>query len=235
MTAPVIHRVTALDLRYEPWTWPFADARGAEITAHFAEVQREKPAVWNGRVLLGRDPVFADGRLSASYFDVDFASFLAWRDWGFADRSVFNGFGMGALHCADGAFVLGEMAQHTSNAGRIYFPSGTPDRSDISGDTVDIEGSVVRELEEETGLTPSDYHAEAGWHCVVSGAAIAMVKLLQVASSGESLRARIEANLARQSEPELSAIHLVRSVRDLTSDMPRFVTAFIEQQFAQAE
>jgi len=235
MTAPVIHRVTALDLRYEPWAWPFEDQRRAEITAHFAKAQREKPAIWNGRVLLGRDPAFAGGRLSASYFEADFASFLAWRDWGFPDRGVFNGFGLGALHCADGAFVLGEMAQHTSNAGRIYFPSGTPDPSDIRGDTVDIAGSVAREVEEETGLMPSDYCADPVWDCVVSGATIAMVRLLQVDGSGESLRERIEANLARQSQPEFAAVHLVRSVADLTANTPRSVSAFIEQHFAQAE
>jgi len=235
MTVPVIHRVAALDLRYEPWTWPFADQHRAEIAVHFASKQREKPAIWNGRVLLGRDPAFADGRLSASYFEADFASFLAWRDWGFPDRGVFNGFGLGALHCADGAFVLGEMAQHTSNAGRIYFPSGTPDPSDIRGDRVDIASSVAREVEEETGLTPSDYRADPVWDCVVSETTIAMVRLLQVDCSGESLRDRIKANLARQSQPEFAAVHLVRERADLTADVPRFVAAFIEQQFAQAE
>ena len=45
-------------------------------------------------------------------------------------------------------------------------------------------------------------------------------------STGEALRARIEANLARQTQPELAAIHLVRTTRDLTAAMPRFVTAF---------
>ena len=49
---------------------------------------------------------------------------------------------------------------------------------------------------------------------------------------GEALRARIEANLARQPQPELAAIHLVRTTADLTAAMPRFVTAFIEQQFS---
>jgi len=77
----VIHRVSALDLVVEAWTWPFAEARRAEIAAHFADQQREKPALWNGRVLLGRNPVFSGDRLSASYFETDFASFLAWRDW----------------------------------------------------------------------------------------------------------------------------------------------------------
>jgi hypothetical protein len=49
---------------------------------------------------------------------------------------------------------------------------------------------------------------------------------------GEALRARIEANLAQQLQPELSAIHLVRERGDLTTAMPRFVTAFLEAQFA---
>ena len=233
MTLPVIHRITQLDLSVQPWSWRFAEQRRADIDAHFAIEQREKPRIWNGRILLGRDPDFTEGSFSAQYFEADFASFLAWRDWGFPDKDVFNGFGMGALRCSDGAFVLGEMGQHTANAGRIYFPSGTPDLDDISGATVDIAGSVAREVEEETGLTPADYRAGADWDCVVSGAAIAMIKVLNVDSSGEALRARIEATLGRQHQPELAAIHLVRGTSDLTTAMPRFVTAFIEKQFSK--
>ena len=139
---------------------------------------------------------------------------------------------MGAVRCSDGAFVLGEMGQHTSNAGRIYFPSGTPDLDDIRGNAVDIAGSVAREVEEETGLAPADYRPSAHWDCVVSGAAIAMIRILDVDLTGEALRARIEANLALQRQPELSAIHLVRERRDLTAAMPRFVAAFVEAQMS---
>jgi 8-oxo-dGTP pyrophosphatase MutT (NUDIX family) len=232
MTLPVIHRVTQLDLKFQPWSWPFADQRRADIAAHFAVKQREKPKMWNGPVLLARNPVFAGNRFSASYFDIDFASFLAWRDWGFPDKGVFNGFGMGALRCSDGAFVLGEMSQHTANGGRIYFPSGTPDLNDVSGGAVDMPGSVGREVEEETGLTSKDYRPGAHWDCVVSGSAIALIRILDVDGSGETLQARIEANLVRQSQPEFAAIHLVRALSDLTAAMPRFVTAFIEAQLA---
>jgi 8-oxo-dGTP pyrophosphatase MutT (NUDIX family) len=229
---PVIHRVTTLDLSFHPGPWPFADERRADIDAHFAIKQREKPSLWNGRILLARNPAFTGDRFSADYFESDFASFLAWRDWGFPDACVFNGFGMGALRCSDGAFVLGEMGRHTANAGRIYFPAGTPDLDDLSDGAVDIPGSVAREVEEETGLTSTDYRAGAHWDCVVSGAAIAMIRILNVDVTGEELRATIEANLARQHQPELSAIHLVRAASDLTAVMPRYVTAFIEQQFS---
>src|SRR3954463_13196513 len=150
MTSLTIHRVMTLDLAVRPIVWPFAEERRDEIGTHFAEKKRERPKIWKGRVLLGRDAVFTDGHLAATYFETDFASFLAWRDWGFPDKAVFNGFGMGALLTSDGAFVMGEMAQHTANAGRIYFPSGTPDLDDVRGSALDIEGSVVREVEEET-------------------------------------------------------------------------------------
>ena len=106
---------------------------GAPISTRILRSSSAKSRIWNGRILLGRDPDFTGERFSARYFEADFASFLAWRDWGFPDGSVFNGFGMGALRCSDGAFVLGEMAAHTANAGRIYFPSGTPDLDDIKG------------------------------------------------------------------------------------------------------
>jgi 8-oxo-dGTP pyrophosphatase MutT (NUDIX family) len=233
MAAPVIHRVTAFDLAVEAWHWPFAKVRRAEIAAHFAEQRRNTPQLWNGRVLLGRNPVFDGEHFSASYFETDFASFLAWRDWGFPDKDVFNGFGMGALLCNDGAFVLGEMGPHTSNAGRIYFPSGTPDLDDVRDGTVDIPGSVVRELEEETGLLPADYRSDPHWHCVCTGPAVAMMQLLRVDLPGEALRTRIEANLAVQEQPELSAVHLVRDTSDLNASMPRFVTAFIEAQLSR--
>jgi 8-oxo-dGTP pyrophosphatase MutT (NUDIX family) len=231
MPDPIIRRVTTLDLSFCSERWPFADRRRADIDTHFAAAQRERP-IWNGRVLLGRDPVFSAEWLSARYFETDFAGFLAWRDWGFPDAGAFNGFGMGALRCSDGAFILGEMGPRTANAGRVYFPAGTPDPDDLSDGKVDIAGSIAREIEEETGLTPADYAPVAYWDCVVSGAAIAMIRLLHVDGPAEALRARIEAHLAGQRQPELSAVHLVRRTSDLTAAMPRFVTAFLEQQFA---
>ena len=233
MTSVTIHRVTTLDLTVrQDEEWLFAEERRADILAHFAEKQRQRPQLWNGRVLMGRNPKWTGAHFSATYFATDFASFLAWRDWGFPDKSVFNGFGMGALRTSDGAFVLGEMGENTANGGRIYFPSGTPDLDDVRDGVLDISGSVVREIEEETGLTSSDYTSEDHWYSVSTGPAIALIQILDLQLGAEAARARIEANLASQANPELAAIHLVRGTSDLTPAMPRFVTAFIEQQFA---
>jgi len=210
-----------------PWCWPFADERRRDIDVHFAKLQLETPQLWNGRVLLGRNPCFTADTFSAEYFETDFASFIAWRDWGFPDASVFNGFGMGALRSRDGAYALGEMAPHTANAGKIYFPAGTPDLNDVRDGTVDIAGSVAREVEEETGLTAIDYHVADDWDCVDAGPMIALMRGLRSDLDGEALRQRIEANLAKQETPELAAIHLMRRQGDITTAVPPYMAAFL--------
>jgi 8-oxo-dGTP pyrophosphatase MutT (NUDIX family) len=232
MTSPEIHRIATLELKVRPYAWAFAETRRDAIDAHFAEKRREKPELWNGRVLLGRNAVRSGDHLTADFFETDFASFLAWRDWGFPDASVFNGFGMGALRSADGAFLLGEMASHTANAGRIYFPAGTPDLDDIRDGAVDIAGSIVREVAEEAGLGESDYAMDTHWTCVFTGGSIAMIRVLRVSDAGAALHAKVTAYLARETKPELCAVHLVCATSDIVPAMPRFVSAFLEAQFS---
>jgi 8-oxo-dGTP pyrophosphatase MutT (NUDIX family) len=229
-----IHRIKALELSLASAPWPFAEQRRAEIEAHFAAVREAKPEIWNGRVLLCRNP-HADGeRYRADYFETDFASFLAWRDWGFPDKSVFNSFGAGALRSVDGAFILGRMSDHTSNAGRIYFPSGTPDPDDVIGDRVDLAGSIVREMEEEVGLRPGDFEAGDGWTIVETGQLFACLRLLTSPLRASELQRRIETFLASETLPELSGVKVVRSAADLDPAMPAFVRTFLEDALAAA-
>jgi len=84
-------------LRFEPAPWPFARERRVDIDAHFTRLRVEKPEIWNGRVLLMRRGEIQDGVLAGAYLETDFASFIAWRDWGFPDTTVRNCFAMAAL------------------------------------------------------------------------------------------------------------------------------------------
>jgi 8-oxo-dGTP pyrophosphatase MutT (NUDIX family) len=218
--------VDRVDIAYSPWPWPFASERRREIDAYFASLQRTKPELWNGRVLMLREFAIADRVFRGRYFETDFASLLAWRDWDFPDKTVNNFFAMGALRGSDGAFVLGEMGAHTANAGKIYFPAGTPDPQDVSGETVDLTSSLVREVAEETGLTPADFTPEPGWLTVLSPR-IAHMKLLQAAVPAAELRERILGFIATQAQPELAGVHIVRGPADLSPAMPAFVAAFL--------
>lgn len=229
---PSLFRIKRLELSFKPKPWNFAVERRAEINAYFADLQRAKPSIWNGRVLLMHHQVVRDGVLRGEYLETDYASFAAWRAWGRPHAGVRDCFGAAAIVAADGACLLGVMGPHTFNAGEIYFPCGTPDRDDINNGKVDLEFSVRRELKEETGLDVEDIIAEPGWTAVVDGPLIVLIKLLRAPEPAEALRARMLVHLAREKPSELSDIAIVRCARDFTPAMPRFVTAFLAQQFS---
>lgn len=229
---PSIFNVERLELSFAPRPWAFAQDRRAEIDAYFTDLQREKPAIWNGRVLLLHRQVVSDGVFRGAYLETDFASFTAWRHWGRPHAGVRDCFGAAAVLSADGGFLLGVMGAHTVNAGWIYFPCGTPDLNDIVGDKVDLAASVARELKEETGCDIAEFSVAPGWTTVVDGALIVQIKLLRSQESAENLRARMLANLAREVQPELSDIRIVRSAADFDPAMPRFVKVFLEGYFA---
>jgi 8-oxo-dGTP pyrophosphatase MutT (NUDIX family) len=227
MTDISIVPVDRLDLNFASRPWPFASERRAEIDARFAALKAVKPAMWNGRVLLLHEFSIADGVFTGGFLETDFASFMAWRDWGFPDASVKNCFSMAAVRGSDGGFLLGVMGPHTANAGKIYFPCGTPDPADLVGNCVDLEGSMRRELGEETGLLVAEFDAQPGWHTVFAGPYLAHIKLLQARETAAELQARVREHLAREKQPELSDVLVVRGPADFDPRMPDFVTAFL--------
>jgi 8-oxo-dGTP pyrophosphatase MutT (NUDIX family) len=227
MTDIAIVPIERLELAFASRPWSFASERRADIDAYFAKLQRSNPALWNGRVLMLhrhdiRGPVF-----HGAYLETDFASLLAWRHWNFPDAAIKNCFAMGALQGSDGAFLLGVMGAHTSNPGMIYFPAGLPDVTDIDGTRVDLARNLMREIGEETGLTQADFDAEPGWSTVLAGPRIAQIKRLRAREPAADLRARILANLAREPQPELADIRIVRGPADFDPMIPPFVTAFL--------
>jgi 8-oxo-dGTP pyrophosphatase MutT (NUDIX family) len=223
-----IVRVDRLDLRLSGRPWRFAQARGAEIAAHFAELRRANPTLWNGPVLLNDAFAVSGGVARGTYFETDFASFIAWRDWGFPDKGVRNCFAMGALQAEDGAFLLGVMAPHTSNPGWIYFPAGTPDPNDVRADgSIDLDGSVLRELGEETGIAEREVEPAREWTAVFVEPRIAVMKIVRARGNADGLRCRILQHLAQQTQPELCDIHIARGLSDLHAQMPPWVTAFL--------
>jgi 8-oxo-dGTP pyrophosphatase MutT (NUDIX family) len=225
-----IYPIDRVEIAVEAWPWEFARARRDEIDRSFVERQREGPTLWNGRVLLLHRYAVRDGVLQGACFETDYASFLAWRDWGFPDANVFNIFAAAALQSADGAFLVGEMGPSTASAGLVYFPCGTPDPEDITPHgALDLAGSVSRELLEETGLDIAELAAEPGWTMVHDRGFMALMKRLRARENAEEFRARIEANLVKQAGPEFCDIHIVRGRADLDYRMPRFVVAYLEE------
>jgi 8-oxo-dGTP pyrophosphatase MutT (NUDIX family) len=233
MTDARILPLTQAQFSYQPWAWPFAHTRRAEIDAHFAARRLRTPEIWNGRALLLRSFAFEGASLQGTFFDTDYASLLAWRDWGFPEAAATNCFAMGAIRGCDGAYLLGVMGPQTANAGRVYFPAGTPEPEDIVGGSVDIAGNVIREVMEETGLGTDELDVEPGWTAVEVGPRIALIKRMHVDEPATAVRRRIHAHLERETAPELSEIRVVAGRADFVPDMPSFVTAFLEHEWPE--
>jgi 8-oxo-dGTP pyrophosphatase MutT (NUDIX family) len=141
---------------------------------------------------------------------------------------------MAALRGSDGAFLLGEMARHTFNAGQIYFPAGTPDPADIFDGKVDLEASARRELLEETGVSADEASIAPGWTLVFTPRRIACMKLMTLAAPAAEAKAKIEAHLARDLHAEFSRMHIVRGPCDIDgARVPIFVAAYLRDAFAQ--
>jgi 8-oxo-dGTP pyrophosphatase MutT (NUDIX family) len=119
----------------------------------------------------------------------------------------------------------------TANPGRIYFPAGTPDPT-TCGETVDLLGSVMRELAEETGLTAADVAVAPGWQAVVDASRVALMKPIDVPYPASEARTRMLRHLASEPQPELSDVRIVRSAADLDPRMPRFVTAYLAHMWS---
>jgi 8-oxo-dGTP pyrophosphatase MutT (NUDIX family) len=221
-----------VDIAVEPFSWPFATDRRDEVDRYFTSLQRQRPGVWNGRVLLLSRYSLADRALHGACFETDYASFITWRDREFPDPDVYNFFAAAALRAADGAYLLGEMASYTAGAGRTYFPCGTPEPADIGADgRLDLSGNLCRELLEETGIAIEELDAEPGWTVVHDRCFLGFMKPLVARQSAEELRERIRRHIAADKHPELADMRIVRGPDDIDARMPPSVVAFLERQW----
>ena len=228
-----ITRVASVEARCTPTRWAWSQENQAVIETNWADKLARTPRMFNGRVLLLSTVEISDERCRATYFEADFKDFLAWRDLGYPDPSIGNGYAMAALQGSDGAFVCGIMGRHTANAGRVYFPSGTPDLSDLQPDgSVDLATSVTRELAEETDLPPHLFDVSEAWVVVRQWPAVAFMRPVRFREPADTVAERIRAAIARQDEPELADAAVIRGPQDIDpATMPLTVQTFLRWSF----
>ena len=235
MSGPTITCVTALDVRCVERPWPWAEANAAAIDAFWRDARTRQPALFDGPVFMFADVRIEGGTCRAVCFETRFSRLLYAKRHRFPDPDVVNGFAMGTLRAADGAFLLGVMGHETANCGQVYFPSGTPDPADRQADgSLDLTGSVVRELAEETGLQPGEYQIGEGWVVVRDGGLLAFLRPVRLPDVADEARERMLGRMRRLKEQELSDIYVARSPEDIDEErMPAFVRAFLRWAFAQ--
>jgi 8-oxo-dGTP pyrophosphatase MutT (NUDIX family) len=214
-----------------PRTWAFADAQADAIEAHWQRRTRERPKLFNGEVLLLDTWSLADGHFRGTCFRADFKSYLYWRDHEAPDRTMRDLCVTAALHSQEGWLILGRSAPGMSNAGAVYPFCGTLHPDDDTGAGIDLEGAMLREIEEETGLALA--RADLGPLLLIDAwPKITLLRPITVPRPALDIVRDIERFLQASAEPELSATVVVRGVPDIDAAvMPRFITAYIEHVF----
>jgi 8-oxo-dGTP pyrophosphatase MutT (NUDIX family) len=210
--------------------WPYAEANAAAIAEHWAREIAANPALFDGRVLVARRLGLRENAVEGTYVEISFSALLYWRHRGFPPAGAFNCFGAAVVCSRDGAILLGRMADYTANAGRVYFPCGTPDRDDVVRDRVDLDGSILRELAEETGLGPPLLRLTEQRWLVRDGALACCARLIEADCDAAALEHRVNAHLAAETAPELADIRLVRRRAEIDrARAPAYAQALLDR------
>lgn len=224
-----VDRITGFDLRLGGEAWPFARENASAIATHWRELMAQKPGLWNGEVLICTAAEVRDAQLTARFAFTDYASFVAWRNWGAPDKTVRNCFGVPVVATRDRALVFAEMADHTLNAGFIYPPSGSLERRDVRADgTIDIEGSMRHELMEETGLNADE--ARKGNILVIHDAhRLAVARAHLFSETFNDLQQRFAAHCPEPQHAELTRLIAVRGPQDISPAMPAYAQEIVRR------
>jgi len=202
----------ALSLSEEPWS--YAEDHRDGIAAYWQGALIERPKMFDGTVHVLTAHALYRGALNGTFTRTDFKSFLYWREHGF-EGPTRDGFGSSLIRSSDGCVLLGRQSEGNLNSGLAYPPSGLIDASDTTAGRVDIDASIARELEEETGLTQAELKRRPGYVVTFAGPLVSIAIEWRSELRAVALRRRILDHVARQPEPELAHVVIVRSAGDI--------------------
>jgi 8-oxo-dGTP pyrophosphatase MutT (NUDIX family) len=143
-------------------------------------------------------------------------------------------FGSALIVTSDDAVLLIRMAAKTANPGKVYAPAGSLDESDICHQGVDVQGGILREAREETGLDLSGAKAEnrlLGWR---SARLVAVFRRFRLEESADVLVSRMRAHIRTDPEQEIADVVVVRGPGDAGPTAPNYMQAMIDFHFAAA-
>jgi NUDIX domain len=226
-------RVVRCALVVRPTPWSYAREQAAAIDAHWQRRQAESRELFNGRIFVLTDESHDGDTYAATFTPVEFKAFLHWRETGYPETGVRDGFGSALLVSAEGHVLLGRQAAGHLNSGLAYPPGGFIDPRDVRGDgTIDIDASIDREIAEETGLPLAALRADPGYLVTRCGPHRSIARVYRSAETAAALQARVAATIAADPSPELDALVVVRNRHDMGVPMPDYARCLLTAVFA---
>ncbi len=232
MTAlPGVVRIESYALRVVERAWPFAASNAAAIAANWQARSAANPSFFNGPIHLLSEWHMTGGCFSGAFIRTDFASYLYWRDQGYADPSMIDCFGSAVLRSSDGKILLGRQAPGHVNSGLTYFPGGFIDDRDVTPEgAIDIAASVRREAGEELGFADGTFAERPGAHLVRDGQLLCIAIDHVSPLDAETLLTQARRFIAGEPNSELEHVLAVATRAELSGlAMPGYARALLEQ------
>jgi hypothetical protein len=216
--------------------WAFAQENEAAIASRWTQKKQSNPRYFNGVVHLVDDVRVDGGALDASLLRTDFKSYLHWREQGFPEAGVRDGFGSALIRTSEGHVMLGRQRPGNVNSGLAYSPAGFIDAQDVDADGfIHIAQSALREATEETGIDGETLVRDEGFYLVRSGPQLAIAVPFRAAMSTAEFMRRAEKHIAASPDSELEAVIPVAALRDVENlAMPRYMRTLLEAIFPGA-
>lgn len=224
-----VRAIETCALRVGNAEWRYAADNGDAIESAWRQALQERPGYFNGAVHLLDQLAFIDDTVLGRLLRTDFKSYLYWRQQGFPETGVLDGFGSALIRSCDGAILLGRQRAGNVNAGLAYLPGGFIDARDVDAEGhIDIAASIVRELAEETGLTPESVAMQPGFLVTQTQAHVSIAKTFVSALDAPALQDQISRYIALDATSELDAIIVVRAPSDLDGlAMPHYARVVV--------
>lgn len=226
----VILPVDEIDVVLDPSPHPIELGMREAIAENWRREVEERPALFDGTVVLLSRFGYSEGRLFGRCHPVRYSTFLYWR----RERvgTVVHAFAHPMLVSRDNALVAIRMASHTVNAGRVYFAAGSFEPEDFPGGRVDPHGNMVREVREETGLDIADVGRGERHYALSTDRGTVIFRRYFLDEDADSIATRIRAFVATESEPEIEAPVIIRNAADRPQGLMPYMPALIEWHFS---
>jgi 8-oxo-dGTP pyrophosphatase MutT (NUDIX family) len=211
---------------------PLEAGNRAAVDANWAREISEKPALFDGTVVLLSALSWRDGLLAGRCHAVRYATFLYWRRHRIAGAG--HAFAHAMLVAADNALVAIRMAAHTLHPGRVYFAAGSFEPEDFPGGRVDLHRNMAREVLEETGIDIGRARRGLRHHVLATAEGTVIFRRYHLEADAEAAAERIRRFVERDAGAEIEGPVIIRDGGALPEGLMPHMRPLVEWHFSGA-
>lgn len=223
--------VDEVDVRLVADQHPFEQGNQQAIAENWRHETEQKPALYDGTVVLLSSLIYRDKRLIGRCHAVRYSTFMLWRK-NRENSGAEHAYAHAMLVAGDNALVAIRMGSHTVNAGRVYFAAGSFEPVDFRDGLVDVDFNMIREVGEETGLDLSSAVRDANYHALSTSSGTVIFRRYRVAEPADEIAQRINAFVAAEADPEIEGPVIIRNAIDLPDGLMGHMKPLVEWHFA---